>query len=118
MKIKFHIPTHETIPTKLRLSIDGQRVDYTPVPDNHGIVYDFTFWSQSTSKYSVKEMLDAIVKLMCEQSKDNGIQWVLRDIEPVHESYRIMRSTYRVIFDVRATQEEETHETESEEERY
>lgn len=71
MKIEFYIPKDETIPTRLRLKVDGMDVYYERARD--GFAYDFTLFGKAKEKAT--EIIDRIVSLMCNQSYDHGAEW-------------------------------------------
>lgn len=71
MEIKFYIPKDETIPTRLRLKVDGMDVYYERVKGE--FAYDFTLFDKAKEKYT--EIIDQLVSIMCNQSYDHGAEW-------------------------------------------
>ena len=71
MKIEFYIPKDETIPTQLRLKVDGMDVYYEKVDGE--FAYDFTLFGKAKAKPT--EIIDQIVSVMCNQSYDHGSEW-------------------------------------------
>ena len=98
MNIQFYIPKSQTIPTQLRVLVDGHHVYYDPVPDGFG--YDFQFFSNETEEEAMK-IVDELASIMCSQSYDHGSQWrvVSKEVVQQEERYRcgvIIRVMFRV----------------------
>lgn len=75
MKIYFYIPKDETIPTQLRVKVDGTiDVYYNRLPDAFGFEFRF-FKHQGVTLEMAKEITDEIVSRMIFQSYDHGAQW-------------------------------------------
>lgn len=75
MKIEFYIPKDETIPTQLRVKVDGTiDVYYKRLPDAFGFKFDF-FKHQGVTLEMATEITDEIVSRMISQSYDHGAQW-------------------------------------------
>lgn len=72
MKIKFYIPKYQTIPTKLRVKVDGSIDVYYDRVDG-GWKFDF-FKSQGVNLEMAETITDEIVQLMINQSYDHGAQ--------------------------------------------
>lgn len=79
MKIEFYIPKDETIPTQLRLKVDGMDVYYEKV--HNDFAYDFTLWGKARENSTA--IVDAIVRRMCSQSYDHGAEWRERNRETI-----------------------------------
>ena len=71
MKIEFYIPKDQTIPTQLRLKVDGLDVYYDKV--NDAFTYDFTLWGQARKNGTA--IVDEIVRRLCNESYDHGAEW-------------------------------------------
>ena len=71
MKIEFYIPKDQTIPTRLRLKVDGLDVYYDKVDD--AFAYDFTLWGKARENGTA--IVDEIVRRLCNQSYDHGSEW-------------------------------------------
>jgi hypothetical protein len=100
MEIKFYIPKDETIPTRLRLIVDGMHVYYEKVPNE--FAYDFTLWGKARD--NAIAIVDKLVRILCNQSYDHGAQWreVKREIvEEGTEEWEPI--TIRVFFRIRDT---------------
>lgn len=75
MKIDFCIPKDQTIPTRLRLKIDGTfDVYYNWLPDDFGFEFVF-FKHQGVTLEQATAITDEIVQRMISQSYDHGAQW-------------------------------------------
>lgn len=77
MNIEFYIPKDETIPTRLRLEVDGTvDVYYEKLPN--AFAYKFTFFRhQGVTSEMACAITDKIVSRMISQSYDHGSgsQW-------------------------------------------
>ena len=82
MDIKFYIPKYETIPTGLRLYVDGTYVRYEHLPGEFG--YDFIFGSDMTLEHAM-DITKKLANIMCSQSYDHGSQWRITSIEEVEQ---------------------------------
>lgn len=71
MKIEFYIPKDQTIPTQLRLKVDGMDVYYDKVSDV--FAYDFTMWGKAREHGTA--IVDELVHILCNQSYDHGSEW-------------------------------------------
>jgi hypothetical protein len=72
MRIEFHIPKDESIPTRLRLRVDGEiDVYYERLRDAFGYKFDF-FKSQGVTVEMATAITDEIVRRMISQSYDIG----------------------------------------------
>lgn len=71
MKIEFYIPKDQTIPTRLRLKVDGMHVYYDKV--DGAFAYDFTLWGKARDNGNA--IVDEIVRRMCNESYDHGAEW-------------------------------------------
>ena len=74
MKIEFYIPKYQSIPTQLRVKVDGTIDDYDRLPDKFAWKFDF-FKSQGVTLEMATAITDKIVSLMISQSYDHGAQW-------------------------------------------
>lgn len=75
MKIEFYIPKDETIPTRLRVKVDGEiDVYYERLPDAFGFKFEF-FQHQGVTQEMATAITDEIVRRMESQSYDHGAQW-------------------------------------------
>ena len=81
MKIEFYIPKDQTIPTRLRLKVDGLDVYYDAV--DGAFAYDFTLWGEARKKATA--IVDEIVRILCNQSYDHGVEWRETKREVVEE---------------------------------
>ncbi len=98
MKVDFYIPKDQTIPTRLRLKVDGIDVYYSRLHDQFG--YDFEFYGVTEEK--AMEITENLTAIMCSQSYDHGSQWRVTAIYPVEQDERYKASEIvRVIFRVR-----------------
>ena len=99
MKINFYIPQNETIPTKLRVKVDGQYdVYYERLA--HDFAYRFSFFKSQGITLEMAEMImDEIVPQMIDQSYDHGAQWRELGVRNVVESNYDIQIT--VFFKVR-----------------
>lgn len=98
MKVDFYIPKDQTIPTRLRLKVDGIDVYYSRLHDQFG--YDFEFYS--VTEEEAMDITENLAAIMCSQSYDHGSQWRVIAIYPVEQDERYKASEIvRVIFRVR-----------------
>lgn len=75
MKIEFYTPKDESIPTMLRLRVDGEiDVLYESLRDEFGYKFDF-FKFQGVTVEMATAITDEIVRRMISQSYDHGAQW-------------------------------------------
>ena len=82
MDIKFYIPKDESIPTRLRLKVDGADVYYERV--DSCFAYDFTLCGKA--KENATAIVDEIVRKMCNQSYDHGAMWRETNREVIEEA--------------------------------
>ena len=82
MKIEFYIPKDQTIPTQLRLKVDGLDVYYNEVEDE--FAYDFTLWGKAINNATA--IVDELVRILCYQSYDHGSEWRETKREVIEES--------------------------------
>lgn len=75
MKIEFYIPKDQSIPTRLRVKVDGNLdVHYEHLP--HAFGWKFIFFKhQGVSLEMATAITDEIVRKMVYQSYDHGAQW-------------------------------------------
>lgn len=75
MNIEFYIPEGETIPTQLRVKVDGSiDVYYDRLSDAFGWKFEF-FKHQGVTLEMATVITDGIVSRMIAQSYDHGAQW-------------------------------------------
>ena len=75
MRIEFYIPKDQTIPTQLRVKVDGTiDVYYDRLPDAFGFKFKF-FKHQGVTLEMATAITDEIVSRMIWQSYDHGAQW-------------------------------------------
>lgn len=75
MKIDFYIPESQTIPTQLRVKVDGNiDVYYDRLPDAFGWKFEF-FKHQGVTLEMATAITDELVSNMISQSYDHGAQW-------------------------------------------
>lgn len=75
MKIEFYIPDGETIPTQLRVKVDGALdVYYNRLSNDFGWRFEF-FKHQGVTLEMATAITDEIVSRMISQSYDHGAQW-------------------------------------------
>ena len=74
MDIQFFIPSSETIPTQLRVKVDGVDVYYDKVPGKFAYTFKF-FKFQGVTMELAKTIVDELVRRMENQSYDHGAQW-------------------------------------------
>lgn len=75
MNFEFYIPKDETIPTRLRLKVDGTvDVYYEKLPNAFAYIFTF-FRSQGVTSELARSITDEIVSRMISQSYDHGAQW-------------------------------------------
>jgi len=88
MDIKFYIPKDETIPTRLRVKVDGNiDVYYEWLENDFGFRFDF-FPFQGVTLEMATAITDEIVSRMIAQSYDHGAQWRERGVrEIVNEEF-------------------------------
>lgn len=83
MDIKFYMPEHETIPTRLRVKVDGKfDVYYERLNDKFGWRFEF-FKCQGVTFEMATAIVDEMISQMISQSYDHGSQWrecEIRDI--------------------------------------
>lgn len=84
MDIKFHTPQSETIPTQMRLKVDGVDVYYDKVPGKFAYTFKF-FKIQDVTMELAKTIVDEVVDRMKEQSYDHGAQWRETSCRSVYE---------------------------------
>lgn len=76
MNIEFYIPKDETIPTRLRVKVDGALdVYYEHLPNDFGYKFEF-FKHQGVTLEMATAITDKIVSKMMSQSYDHGAQWI------------------------------------------
>ena len=74
MDIQFYIPQSESIPTQMRLKVDGLDVLYDKIHGN--FAYTFGFYKfQGVTKELANTIVDELVHRMENQSYDHGAQW-------------------------------------------
>lgn len=71
MEIKFFIPDDQTIPTQLRLLVDGVHVYYEKMRDS--MFYRFEVYTDDADK--AREIVEECARIMCDQSYDHGASW-------------------------------------------
>ena len=95
MRIKFYIPKDETIPTRLRVKVDGTiDVYYSRLPNAFGFKFQF-FRHQGVTLEVAEAITDEIVRKMVAQSYDHGAQWrecCVRDI--VNDEFDLSITVY------------------------
>lgn len=97
MNIKFYIPKNEIIPTSLKLSVNGEQVEYKKVENM--FAYDFHFFNHT--EYESLVIAREIAEIMCDQSYDHGKAWRATDISIVQQEERysfgvIVRVKFRI----------------------
>lgn len=97
--IAFYIPSDETIPTQLRLTMGGEHINYRRLSDAFG--YDFEFYAEQTDAEAIDKATE-IARTMCWQSYDHGQEWRVTSIEivPQEERYRVGKIV-RVLFRIK-----------------
>lgn len=71
MDIKFFIPDDQTIPTQLRLLVDGVHVYYEKM--RNGFYYRFEIYTNDEDK--AREIVEECARIMSDQSYDHGASW-------------------------------------------
>lgn len=75
MEIKFYTPEYETIPTRLRVKVNGKYdVYYERLRDKFGWRFEF-FKYQGVTVEIATAIVDEMVSQMISQSYDHGAQW-------------------------------------------
>lgn len=73
MEIKFYTPEYETIPTQLRLKVDGTTDVYYKRVEGH-FAYDLTLFTDNQEKRNA--IVEEVIRILIDQSEDNGSRWV------------------------------------------
>ena len=97
MNVEFYKMKSEKIPTKLRLLVDGEQVDYWPVDGKFAYDFEFTVTNEEESLEIAKEL----AQIMCDQSYDHGQSWRVTGISIVEQDERyaigtIVRVNFRI----------------------
>lgn len=71
MDIKFFIPDDQTIPTQLRLLVDGIHVYYEKM--RNALYYRFEVYTNDEDK--AREIVEECARIMSDQSYDHGASW-------------------------------------------
>lgn len=95
MDIKFFIPDDQTIPTQLRLLVDGIHVYYEKLRD----VFGYSFEIFTDDKEKARDIVEECARIMCDQSYDHGASW--RTTHIVLENADRFSSIYNVYFRIR-----------------
>ena len=83
MNIEFFVPDDETIPTRLRLRVDGPiDVYYESLPNDFAYKFTFFKWQDVTLEMACA-ITDKIVSRMISQSYDHGAQWRERGVRSI-----------------------------------
>lgn len=95
--IRFYIPKHETIPTDLRLYVDGEYVDYYRI--DNGFRFSVLLEDEEAAMKVVEKV---VTRIKQEQGEpEHGVSWITTSLKivPQNERYRIgtiIDWTYRV----------------------
>lgn len=101
MEIKFHIPSDQIVPTKLRLIADGLHVYYMQLWDCFGYRFEvFAIPGEKLEEERARRIVDEIARVMCEQSYDHGVSWRIESIKMLADNSGISYG-YDVKFRVR-----------------
>ena len=97
MKIEFYVPKGETIPTDLRLKVDGNQIEYKRV--KNGFLFETLIDDEEKALEIVREIVKQIKREHDEP--EHGISWrtVSLSVVPQEERYKIgtwVRWEYRV----------------------
>jgi len=88
-EIKFYIPESETIPTELRLIVDGEYVWYERIQGG------FRFWIGTLIEekaMAIAELITSIMRWEHDESQ-HGVSWVTTSLEIVPQEERYRTST-------------------------
>lgn len=77
MDIKFFIPDDQTIPTQLRLLVDGVHVYYEKM--RSAMSYRFEVYTSDADK--AREIVEECARIMSDQSYDHGASWRVINVE-------------------------------------